>query len=958
MSRSVFKSWGSDLAPEEFAKALAAYGILEAGFQDLEWMKYNLQDLNFIMDQYMDKLSVNETTGSPYHYKNVMWLLNRMPGERLKDVGASLESLSILTELWTQLSAKWDIRLEILWTPEINEFTPWLITTLSLPDLRTRSVYVSYGDPAAFVNWSWPLNVGVLDNQDAQSFTDKLQERWWSNLSNIIILDEDEDVCDLLLLPFSLAEGLSKVRHSSPVKASLVIVLGGMSDNWQRSEAEKTELMIKIGAAGIAILDIKEKDQIQWYNYLIEEISHNQPLDIAIKIATQYFGEKEPYYFWTVPELLETSRLQDKVTDFIDRLESMPIDEKVQLNDRASHVLHLGEGEHFPDQIAQGLRDRMAHSTFDAESGDATDMADLFESTSSSVRSKELKIARNRWLQAQLSANERIIKKGFLPNTTYDLKVFIGPIPANEDTLIAPEAFPEDELPENKGNHQLTVVFSEPYHVPEPQIKTIILPSSGRSTSCLYHFSTASDKSDFEARIVVLYENRILQTVLLKAYVKADLGSLDEKDWISLELETAINPNLFGLEHKRKFNGAFFLNKNNDGLSRMLSVFGDDAKLISLEGIKEFKNNIESRLEEIADRPRSFPKDFKSKATTELMRYLAFQGNSLYRALVLDRIGKDHEIVKAKRIQIVSADHDVFFPMEFIYDAPLPSMDAEFCERAEDALKKGICQNCNEGKVAGSAAICPLGFWGLNKVIERHLSDRPVDSDELLRPSEHLIKKDALADRKILDSISSALFAASDKVDKSSDKNATLTQKEKVMNCLGTFVKGKVTEVDTWKGWVDGIANEKPSLLVLMPHTVQVNDIAAMEISADELLPAGAITEQYVAKKDSPPPVVLLMGCETDKGGIDDIPFQRLVAPFRQNGAAIVLSTRTKIRSRHSVPVFEKLITELSKPSKVISFGDVMLALRRDALVSGLPMVLCLFAYGDADWKIESKREN
>ncbi len=637
MGRSIFKSWGSELTAEEFAKALAAYGILEAAIPNSEWVKYNLQDLNSIVDQYMENLSVDENTGSAYQYKNVMWRLVHMPDP-------NSEFPTLLIELWTQLSARWRIRLEILWTPEINSITPWLITTLSQASLGTESVYVSYIDPTAFVHWSWPLQTGVLDHQDTQSLVAELQNRWWSNLSNITLLHEDNDVCDLLLLPFSLGECLSKVKDTSPVKASMVIVLGGMPDPWEKSEALKTALMIEIDAAAIAILDIKAGDHLSWYNNLIEEISHNQPLDIAIKKAMQYLDEQNPYYFWTTPEFLEASRLQGKVTDFIQRLENMPADEEVVLGERASQALRLSEGTYFPDVIAQELRNRMAYATFDHETGDATDMAELFDDTSPSVRSKELERARNRWLQAQLSGSEdegdNIIKKGLAPDAVYNLKVFVGPVSNEEITLIAPEIFPENELPKNKGNHKLTLVFSEPHHVPEPQVGHIILPVAGTSTSFQFHFRTASDNPDFEARIVVLYENRILQTALLKAYVKSDLAGLEKKDWMSLELETAINPNLSGLDQKRKFNGAFFLNKNNDGLSRVLSVFGDDAKLISLEGIKDFKNNIESRLGEIADRPRAFPKKFKSKATTDLMRYLAYQGNSLYRGLVLDRIGK------------------------------------------------------------------------------------------------------------------------------------------------------------------------------------------------------------------------------------------------------------------------------------------------------------------------------
>jgi hypothetical protein len=34
------------------------------------------------------------------------------------------------------------------------------------------------------------------------------------------------------------------------------------------------------------------------------------------------------------------------------------------------------------------------------------------------------------------------------------------------------------------------------------------------------------------------------------------------------------------------------------------------------------------------------------------------------------------------------------------------------------------------------------------------------------------------------------------------------------------------------------------------------------------------------------------------------------------------------------------------------TFGEVMLAVRRDLLAAGTPMVLGLTSYGDADWRI------
>ena len=51
------------------------------------------------------------------------------------------------------------------------------------------------------------------------------------------------------------------------------------------------------------------------------------------------------------------------------------------------------------------------------------------------------------------------------------------------------------------------------------------------------------------------------------------------------------------------------------------------------------------------------------------------------------------------------------------------------------------------------------------------------------------------------------------------------------------------------------------------------------------------------------------------------------------------------------MPVLESLILELSEIEKPSApFGEVMRAVRRQMLKTGNPIVLCLTAYGDADW--------
>jgi hypothetical protein len=114
------------------------------------------------------------------------------------------------------------------------------------------------------------------------------------------------------------------------------------------------------------------------------------------------------------------------------------------------------------------------------------------------------------------------------------------------------------------------------------------------------------------------------------------------------------------------------------------------------------------------------------------------------------------------------------------------------------------------------------------------------------------------------------------------------------------------------------------------------------------------ITPDHVhARQDFQPPVVLLLGCETQNR---DIPFQGFVAQFRRKGASIVVSTVSTVLGRHAARVAQELLAILQRQSqqKTSTFGEVMVKLRRQALADGIPMVLSLFAYGDADWRIGS----
>jgi hypothetical protein len=232
----------------------------------------------------------------------------------------------------------------------------------------------------------------------------------------------------------------------------------------------------------------------------------------------------------------------------------------------------------------------------------------------------------------------------------------------------------------------------------------------------------------------------------------------------------------------------------------------------------------------------------------------------------------------------------------------------------------------------------------MNRVIERH-AVKPV-AETNLSGTEYALQSDPIAGRDTLDILNAAVYAASNRVQEG--------QIEELLGTLADVTDQRVEHVHDWDTWRTAIQNRGPSLLVLVPHTLKDDhDIPTLEIGEEQQLPEDQITASYVhATRDYRPPIVLLLGCET---AVPDVPFQGFSVPFRIHGAAIVLSTLTPVLGRHAVPVAQMLLGELKRAARASgTFGDALLGLRRRALAAGIPMVLSLVAYGDADWRLYS----
>ncbi len=312
---------------------------------------------------------------------------------------------------------------------------------------------------------------------------------------------------------------------------------------------------------------------------------------------------------------------------------------------------------------------------------------------------------------------------------------------------------------------------------------------------------------------------------------------------------------------------------------------------------------------------------------------LAQLGSSLHRTLVKD-IQLPEALLNGEHIQAIMAHENYHLPIEFCYQRGAPKSTAKLCPHAVETLKGNAlgqaCQANCPSKDHESDFICPMAFWGLNRVIEWH-QYRPEHSQELHGHDYGLMNEPSDREGK-LDIGGRILMAASAKISSKSMKK----------------LDQKVTHVSSWKDWKTQIADFKPDTLLLMVHTETKNPkLPRMEINREFLDPPNIHKSGLVPAKPSHP-LVLLLGCGTRYA---KVPSHSLAAQFRQEGAAIVVSTLAELLAKHAPPLAEAILAELARTAPAPrSFGEIMLAIKRRGLLEGLPIALALLAYGDADW--------
>jgi len=523
------------------------------------------------------------------------------------------------------------------------------------------------------------------------------------------------------------------------------------------------------------------------------------------------------------------------------------------------------------------------------------------------------------------------------------------------------EHFPDEMLPPGRDAYRLTVVLVEPRLAPTPQVTTITLPAAGDSTVARFPIHARGDVTEMAARVTVLHENRVLQTAMLRAAVVADPENAPEAGAFRVEPETFTSLDLRDLGGRVPFDLALVLN-HAEGQPQVTGIAGEDVCLVNLHDIDTWTGSISDDLSAVAYGSEDYA-DLDADRVSRLFNTLASRGSLFFEA-IFDHASEPlrEALLAARRVQIVAAQPGGLLPLELAYVHRAPKDNARLCPHTAEVLGARACtaaspggknkdealhaSPCSTACPAGEKkddVVCPLGFWGLSRVIERQ-------SDGLLPLGADFGLRVNAGPRRRLDVLRSALFAASAKVDTHAEGSSTA-----VTDALAAATGGHVATVTDWGNWVDGIKNA-PSLLVLMVHTEKKDGMLALEIGAGNFLRLSLIYEEYVDPTKTAVPVVLLIGCRT---AISDIEFQKFPVKFQRYGAALVLGTIATVLGRHAGPVTARLVTTLAELTEKgdVPFGDALLATKQKLVAEGQIMAMCLCAHGDAGWILGKARE-
>ncbi len=941
-----WQRWGIELNDRQFANAFTALGVLAPS--SCGELKVDGDELPPPENAIMTTLSLL------IHHPVNPWAYPR-PSQSV-EVGAYFTRLSILApqavaQSWEKVCGNISIcpRFEVVGHPASELIRPWFRLLFEAAP-ENKAAYIKLDAQEGHLYLRWPLRLGYLPGNGAEESVRSARSHWPSNeLTSSVRIDRENANCDILLFAGSSSQLLKTLLETPvPQKTNLFIVRGTFEDDLAAMGKRLSAIAAEARASGFVFLNSMVTDEVlgRAVNRFVENLSHNQPVDVAVSEAFAKSYLTDPVIFLSSD--LATFQLEHVLEKIHRRLINLPKAARPQIE--SNSFLRMGIPVDsakidltIPENAAKRLKEYKSAVRFDAESSGALGMAKMSKAIDLAETQVIEEKQQQRFLQEQMFIKRegKFVeeRRAFLKGIPTLIRVRIGPLDGEWVTL--EKGFPEEELPKDREEWRLTVVLTEPNHLREALRKNIMLPRSGPSTECEFRVPPG-DHAIFEGRITVLHRGRVLQTAVLKGRVVGDEREITNDDQIFFTDILHVRAHIGDLEGRRQFDLAFVFNHTSNHRHRLTAISEDHAWVADLKAFDKITLSINSKLSRVAKVVEEYSGGIDSKNNQALLVELARIGRLLYGHIVTEQlqVPTNRPGIAAKEyIQVVSTRSDALIPLEFIYDCETPKKEATLCPSWQEALNEGTCKNdCRFDK---SRKVCPLGFWGISKVIERHAM-----TPELARDGKDMfLQSEPTRDRDTLALSGTAVVAAS--------KRVTAAEIRPVLAACKDRLGAAPQKAKDWEQWADLVAKYNPHVLLALPHTDGEGENASMEIGG-VAIDSIDITEAYVRKPGGDSyPLVALLGCDTTGTALE---YGSHVACLRWCGASVVIGTIATVFGKHAAKVATMLVRGLKpgegQPERL---GEVIRSIKRQALLQGMLMPLCIVAFGDADWKLSGK---
>ncbi|MCD6346236.1 MAG: hypothetical protein J7L96_02320 [Bacteroidales bacterium] len=652
-------------------------------------------------------------------------------------------------------------------------------------------------------------------------------------------------------------------------------------------------------------------------------------------------GESNHYMSWLFPkDSFRVSMKHGTDPGDIDLVDSLPIDDKKEI-------------EIIKNKPTAKRKASKPKSKPKAKS--ALNIADTTEKEPSDERRINVQIIHNK---------KR--RKTFVGGVKNIIRCWIG-MPELERAAVSDEDIPFiDAIPEE--GLKLTVMLRWKNKNNESKKKILWLPAdrSERSNDCNLEIDIPENERYVSAEIMFQYKGYAYETVWVEADVLAPDEQEDPNKHKLLSVHVDIeNRGVINLKERNENNATFTFGNDtshSNGQKKhspsILRVFGSKGvgqyNLSNTDSAVKWLNNELFVTEKSLVRRRAKEGkpdaeeilDTKDQDMLKILRTFARHGTIIYQELRAQKF-KD----PGERIQILNNTPDEYVPLEFAYDRGSPAENARLCEAGMKALESDVyeCPVCKHIQTPYDQrekvdVICPLGFWSLQKIIERKdlmTTDERDDGDHPSYPR---------TGHRTLDPIDTLLFASSDNV---SDKDRT-----EIWKNLERNFKHPIWAKD-WEEWKEVLEDNQPPLLLMLPHHgVGSNRIDYLEIGIEKdqhRLERDNFLKIYTNPKGKEPgPIVILLGCRTAIQ--TEVGYTNLGRRFQQLDTSIVVGTLSKILGRHAAPVARELVSQLATVNDPeADFGTIMRRVRRRMFAKGYLLALSLVALGDSGWQLKPR---